>query len=127
MSIALADIRIGDKLRVTWEVGDSEMQLIGKAAYKAQQSRMTVDPTSEWKTSEGLFLTHKDRRNQRVELLERVKTPEEILQDRRDKLAEAFSIGSLKYQYHNLTPISQNLIDYAIKLEDSITKEDTTK
>lgn len=127
MSITLADIRIGDKLKVTWEVGGCDMQLIGKAAYKAQRSRMTVDPSSEWKTQEGMFLTHKERKNQQIELLERVKTPEEILQERRDKLAETFSVGSVKYQYHNLTPISRNLIDYVIKLEDSITKEDTTK
>lgn len=108
--IKLSDIRKGDKIKVTWRYYDVEYTRTGVANLG--------DSDNDWMTLGGIYLTLTSRGKQVVELLERPKTVEEILAERRDKLASDFSPSELDYRYRNLSDMSQNLINHIIELED---------
>lgn len=108
--IAKNSIRKGDKIKVTYVSGGMEHQLVG-VAHKS-------DIDGDWRTEGDGLLTNLYHGNQKIELLERPKSAEEILAERRDKLALEFSPFQLKYKYTNLSHMSQILVNRIIELED---------
>lgn len=100
------DIQKGDKIKVTYNNSDVEYSRTGVA--------FNQNFDGDWDTAKGVFLTFNTRNNQVIELLERPKTAEEILKERRDKLAVDFSWAD----YANVSGSMQQAIDRIIFLED---------
>lgn len=112
------EVRKGDKLKTAWTDGDAAFTMTGVANKK--------DGVGDWQTPGGAWLVAtRWRKDQTIELLERPKTPEEILQERRDKLAKDLGGGSRQEMYVHCSLLSQKAIDHIIFLEDE--KEALTK
>lgn len=118
--ITSAEVRKGDKLKVTWPTLDVEKTFVGVADHLGKTSKVIV-----WYTEQRSMLVNDHRRDQVIELLERPKTPEEILQERRDKLVATFVGADSWIKYHNTSVALRRAVDHIIKLEDE--KEALTK
>lgn len=117
-SITPEDVRKGDTLRTSWTDGDAKFTMEGVANKK--------DGLGDWQTPQGAWLVAtRWRKDQKIELLERPKTPEEILAERRDNLAKDLGGGSRQEKYGLCSPLAKAAIDYALNLEDE--KEALTK
>lgn len=115
ISITQQDVRVGDKLLVAWENKGVRKHREGIAHKKLGDLWVSPENGSLGTNIPGATIT----------LLERAKTPEEILAERRDTLSRVFSPPGLKYEYRNLSHTSQRLVNHIIFLEDE--KEALTK
>jgi len=108
-------IRKGDKIKVTYTSSDVEYSRTGVAFHQSSEG--------DWETTQGIFLTFTSRQNQVIELLERPKTAEEILKERRDALVVKYAGHGGEYAW--ASELSKQLVDRVIELEDE--KEALTK
>lgn len=115
-TISFEEVQQGDKLRVTHTLQDAESTYVGVAHYKANNH------IKDWRTKGGVWLCM-DENNAVIELLERPKSPEEILAERRDKIVQelASAMGrslSDDYSYAYSTDLTKAAVNRIIKLED---------
>lgn len=115
--IKFEDVQQGDKLRVTTVVQDVEFVYTGVAHHKGNND------VKDWRTKGGIWLGMDYHKDTVIELLDRPKSPEEALKERRDKLVQEFAEGlgadrPNLYRYSHSTDMTKAAVDRIIKLED---------